>query len=291
MKSLLSLHAFLLLSSVSFAQIEWAPEGAKWYYTFFNGFIPPYFTTETIEVWGDTVIAGQVCKKINSTRIENFTDLEFMYESDKKVYFFEDEINEFILLYDFSKQPGEYWSVVGSDTLRVHVDSIINYMGIKAFYVHFTDTENTQVASNGIIYEGIGFHLNMFYWDWLWNPPTVDLVYYGLRCYESPSTGLLKFIDEPCDSIPVVTGEIEKSPYLFTLQPNPTSADCTVKFQLPTVAPAEILLSDTYGRILQRHPLTAGSQSLPLDGLERGLYFVILKINGEVVRTEKLLHF
>ena len=287
---------------ILFGQIDWAPQGAKWYYTYNLWF--PGFTNQVIEVsvTGDTVIQGKNCSIFEKTNLAMYPwnwecnnqdqDLEYMFEENGKVYFYDSFDGVFRLLYDFDAQPGESWKVplceekFYNDSLEIYVDSISSEVlgGQLVKILHVRDDFWNFPAR---IYEGIGYSRGMFYASQ--NVITVDAGIGNLRCYDSPATGLLKFIDEPCDSIPVATSEIEKLPFQLYLQPNPASGDCTVNFHLPTTATAEILLSDSYGRILQRRPLPPGSESLTLRGLEQGLYFVILKVDGRVVRTEKFI--
>ena len=302
MKKIISFCLAFAFSIFAFGQIEWAPHGAKWFYTFysFDNWTGSYLTIETVEVKGDTIIENQPCKILQRSG-DHWPALifDFMFEENGKVYAYNGNTGAFGLLYDFTKLENEYWKVVmdtnsaqfvNNDTFRVHVDSIRfteqSGQNIKTFHVHY-EVENENIKSD-LIFDGIGSAQKM----WMIEPSdlaVIDFYYQNLRCYDSPATGLLKFIDEPCDSIPVATGEIEKLPFQLYLQPNPASGDCTVSFQLPTTTPAEILLSDSYGRILQRHPLPPGSESLTLSGLERGLYFISLRVDGKVVRTEKFI--
>ena len=219
-----------------------------------------------------------------------------VYEEDDKVYIYHPGDAVFSLRYDFNAVAGDSWiyteGIYSQDTLYYFVDSVstITLEG-QTYQAQFMRIENPNLPFSTeleTVIPGIG-SLNQFRL-----PEPSELTVFGdiyLGCYSSLETGLLHFSNRiNCDDL-ALPAEEERNSVSFTVSPNPASGDCTVKFQLPTTTPAEILLSDSYGRILQQHPLPPGSESLTLRGLEQGLYFITLKVDGEVVRTEKLLRF
>ena len=67
------------------------------------------------------------------------------------------------------------------------------------------------------------------------------------------------------------------------LYPNPARQEVMVQWELPLENTGQLLLFDTYGRLLQRSPLEVGTSSyrLPLQTVEAGLYVLRLRLDGE----------
>ena len=67
------------------------------------------------------------------------------------------------------------------------------------------------------------------------------------------------------------------------LYPNPARQEVMVQWELPLENTGQLLLFDTYGRLLQRSPLQAGTSSyrLPLQTVESGFYVLRLELDGE----------
>ena len=67
------------------------------------------------------------------------------------------------------------------------------------------------------------------------------------------------------------------------LYPNPARNEAMVQWDAPLENAGRLLLYDTYGRLLQRQPIQAGTSSylLPLHEIEAGLYILHLSLDGE----------
>ena len=67
------------------------------------------------------------------------------------------------------------------------------------------------------------------------------------------------------------------------LYPNPARQEVMVQWETPLENTGQLLLFDTYGRLLQRSTLHAGTSSyrLPLQRVEAGLYVLRLRLDGE----------
>lgn len=114
-----SILVFLSISSV-FAQHEWAPIGAEWYYSYREGAATPATGYFHLHSYKDTLIGTKECKVIakhlvNATGETSFQGYEYIYSdiAENKVYRYLFET--FYLLYDFNKKTG--------DTLVIKVPS------------------------------------------------------------------------------------------------------------------------------------------------------------------------
>ncbi|NJK97950.1 MAG: hypothetical protein HC905_26305 [Bacteroidales bacterium] len=147
MKLKLYITAFLIIFQIyhSFGQ-DFAPIGAKWYYTeqfAFSGDIS-YLWIESV---GDTIIKGKDCKILENNgglmcAFHNTKD--FVYFEDSIAYFYVPEIDTFQILYDLKAQKDSSWTIVFGmdlesklDTIQVVVDSVsfmtINSKKLKSY--------------------------------------------------------------------------------------------------------------------------------------------------------------
>ncbi len=306
MKNIFASFLFLLVSNFAFGQIVWAPQGAKWYYTVvWEDFFGQMTEVIPVQVLGDSTIQSQQCRiLVGDNKTFGFgwgchtnDGREFMYEEGGKVYFFDKNSLSFGLLYDFSKNAGESWLVPlceqlnwEFDSLRVTVDSvtypIISGQPLKYQHVHLEAQDSSWNFGNDIIAEGIGSLTKMFL---IRDATTAHVWITELRCYESPITGTIKFIEQPCGFISKTAEATE--PQYFTLSPNPTTGPATLTFTLPPTTNVIVQILNSFGQKIQEHQLPSATEILQIDDLEPGLYFVTLFSNGQPIKTQKLLRF
>ena len=180
MKKLLLI--FLTTFSVSISAIDFAPIGAKWYYS--QAGIIDMQTYKTIESVADTVIEGKSCRKlieISRTGISPVRPFRYMYSENDSV--FEYYNHTFHLLYNFRAQKGDSITI-DAYPRKMYIDSTgtldINGHILKVQYV--TCTDRMSFDFSGKVIEGIGNLTFMF--------PTFDFNYDGpLRCFSDPIIG------------------------------------------------------------------------------------------------------
>ncbi|MFN8286223.1 MAG: T9SS type A sorting domain-containing protein [Chitinophagales bacterium] len=249
----------------------WCPAGTSWTYGIGYAFSPK----QDYCIWyysGDTVINGHMCKQIHSNNppfIEQSNNL-ITYEDSNKVYWWNAHINKFTVLYDFTKNAGESWTIT-KDTcaVLVHVDStstiIINGNSRKVQYV--------SGDWYGNIVEGIGNRYQPTPDVWyLCYGIYVDMDYYtGLRCYQDTIIGFHDFQIAPsCDYI--VSGIQENAVSTFTISPNPASDFITVS-NLPRDAKAYIIFNGL-GELTAKGVVSKESEQINLQNLPAGNYYL-----------------
>ncbi|MBW6498045.1 MAG: T9SS type A sorting domain-containing protein [Bacteroidales bacterium] len=208
---------------------------AEWYYEIkpFIGCLPCVVGFQHIKAVRDTLINNQVCvilEKSNSGDIDicdNMgTTLEYLYADEQKVYWFNEHLDDFTILYDFAAETGGSWEIQVLDcTLLVTVDStstiIINSQERKILYI----SDENNFFTGGVI-EGIGHTRNMFPSDFFYNCQGVacdsDFID-GLRCYLENEVILYKPAIADCDEVyPVSIKEINFS-FDWKICPNPVT--------------------------------------------------------------------
>ncbi len=80
----------------------------------------------------------------------------------------------------------------------------------------------------------------------------------------------------------------EESISTMEIFPNPATNQVTINPNLAENQSGVVEVSDVQGKIVLSKPVTAGSTTLDVSGLDNGLYFVQLIVDGELVETNKL---
>ncbi|MFC0876290.1 hypothetical protein ACE01N_06830 [Saccharicrinis sp. FJH2] len=204
---ILLLICSVLLSTAIYAQ-EWAPVGATWHYSedYFDSF-PLLEGFIKFEVEKDTVFMGIMCKKItkyHKIHCNDRPDIEYMFERNDSIFFWDPNFNEFQLLYDFSATQNDSWqfkvlhdSGDDVDTVRIHVDSIktltINDNVLKELHVTYKrisyNGEDESYPYQSKIIERLGDIHYMFNYIPFGAEACDANMSKGLRCYSDGVIG------------------------------------------------------------------------------------------------------
>lgn len=87
-------------------------------------------------------------------------------------------------------------------------------------------------------------------------------------------------------------GQLETAHQLYANAPNPFNQETQIRYEIAEgVSQAEILVFDMSGRQFQSHVLQTGSHSLTLSakGLEPGMYFYSLVVEGKEIDTKRMI--
>lgn len=287
------LICLLLITNFCFGQTnEFAPIGAKWWYTFSqfsaDGFV-------LIESKSDTIIEGKNCRLLEKTLyvkdlavptpvIDTFMqDNLYVYSDSGVVYNY--VMGTFYKLYDFNAEVDDVWEVAGvlssgicDSTGQVKVDAT-NYITIAGAELRqiFTSSYGDgywNFGSKSII-ERIG-SLN-----YLFAEPSNCLFdfYQGgpLRCYYDNTIGYYQ-IDSTmsCDFIVNINQEISEAAY--HIWPNPVSDNLNIS------SPNDhhnIFLSihNASGQIVFHKPLEGTLSQIDMSTLPKGIYLVKIASN------------
>ncbi len=136
------------LSGLIYGQ-DWSPVGAEWYYDI------TYASMGDIEyhkVYCDSIIniKGKECKKINIDFVacnNHFNQKIYTYNNQDTIYFYNPDIDDFEVLYNFNSKQGDSWQIKTKDrnniidTVVVSIDSIgtkdINGKKLKELFVSY----------------------------------------------------------------------------------------------------------------------------------------------------------
>ena len=281
------------------APADYSLMGTEWYYEIVNE--NGNVTYQHLEYLADTTVGNEKPKIIVRTNQiydkESQVEVtyEYIFERDNKVYWWNNESQQYTVLYDFAAQVGDSWEIeVGSQSLIMQVDAVgsYDYDGNTYRMLRVSDEEN---LFSGNIVCGIG-HLTSFFPEILMSNEKGYRVE-GLRCCWDASELVFKLGDKDCEEVyeryhnGVDETIVETG---FSVYPNPTTGllhviPNTVIPSIPKSRNPEIPNNETsttslatyrITNLLGQTLLTGILTASPLDvsSLSNGIYF--LKIDN-----------
>ncbi len=200
---LLCLTACTCLSGLPAQNLDFAPVGAKWYYSEGHD-VPPSIIPHIMECTSKELFQGKWCSKLVSSSVGPLSNPAYIYTQNDTVFFYSETTARFEMLYDFSATVGDSWVVGGimakdgegnpifSDTITVDSISQITISGESLKVWHISHSIYYDWGRR--IFEKAGN-------DMLFAPKfgLGELQIYGLRCFETPDLSL-HFVPYPCDT-------------------------------------------------------------------------------------------
>ncbi|MEY4792120.1 MAG: hypothetical protein RIT34_927 [Bacteroidota bacterium] len=235
---------------------------------------------------GDTTIEGHLCTKLQYNQslfcVDN-QSVKYTYYANDTVYFYDQVLNTYQTLYNFSATVGDTWDIrvpdnFGEDTISVRIDSvnIININGINlkrqfvTYTTHFTDIEDFEYQS--VVIERIGDLHFLFNLNPEWSYACDATIITGLRCFEDNIVAQFSTGISPSCTYVAYAGTNEIAAPHITIFPNPSSDFIELSNPDQTVYSYEIF--DLSGKLVQHGSATdfidlslvqTGSYSLKLS--------------------------
>jgi len=297
----LALVALQMFSRVAAQVADFAPVGAKWYYSEQSFFPPPFGEFPYIvEVVSKEMYQGKLCSKLVGTGFTSNIPLStvpfplYVYSQNDSVFFYSLLSGQFELLYDFGAEAGDTWVIGGLgtpdgyDSLTVHVDStsqlLINGNSLKVLHISYPVLPYEWGFE---IIAGVGntFFLTPDYGLYEGGPM-------GLRCYVDPENDL-HLVSYPCDTTRVTSNTTDiGSDIRISVFPNPGKDYINILIATNTHN-YSFGLFDQLGRLVRQMPVQTGMSFIETAGLNPGLYtWVISHENkpikhGQIAKTLK----
>ena len=265
---------------VLYEEEQYFPRGTEWYYEIkhLNGDI----TYQHLEYASDTVVNKKRTKILVETNTmydkEQWIDYEYIYEDGDKIYWWNKDLEDFTLLYDFGAEVGDEWEVNGGwFTITVHVDDVqtVTYNGKTYKMLSVSDVSH---LFTGDILCGVG-HMDHFFPE---SPIAKDYEVDGLRCFWQDGELVLNMGDEDCDAVYYEIHSVEEnSEVTFKVYPNPTDGLLhIVETQCIASLPSEYRITNLLGQTLLSGVLDG--EIIDVSVLSNGIYF--LKINDSFIK-------
>jgi len=254
----------------------------EWYYEIENE--DGSITYQHLECAGDTIVNDKIVTILIRTNTlydkgkHAEVTHEYIYEEEDVVYWWNSELQEFTVLYDYSAQAGDSWEIkVGTEAITMNVVAVenIEYEG-RTFRV--LQVSDDQGLFNGNIVCGIG-HLTSFFPERLMGDSDRMRVE-GLRCYWVGEELIFKLGDEDCDAIySDIHGvdELNQMETRFNVYPNPTDGVLYVE-TFPETSPInnEYRITNLMGQTVLTGSLNAETQRIDVSALPHGMYFITI---------------
>jgi hypothetical protein len=305
MKNLIFL-VFIFCCVHVFAQQEWAPTGAKWYYST-PGYYPEsssmYGSCITLESIKDTIIKNLTCKILElRTCNSNYSITRvFIHQSNDSIFYYNENYENFFLLYNFSAKIGDTVSV-HNDTFTptpaylsykqeapfeykvVEIDSI-EYSGIWLKRQKVTALDDLYWLSGLYIVEKLGS--DVYFFGRSAKVPLVAGYQFGeLRCYSDNTLSYKSLTwNDNCDYTSIVsTSNINNA----KVYPNPAKDFIVIEHTSNKTINIEIL--DELGRNIYVFYAKENQYKLSLATFQSGIYFlkIINESNLQYIKFIKL---
>ena len=260
--------------------------GSEWYYEIQNE--NGSTTYQHLEYAADTTVNHKDVKIIIRTNTlydkgeHNVVTREYLYEDFGKVYWWNETLQDFTLLYDLGAQIGDEWVIrVGTESIVMHVDTVeqYEYDGTTYRMLHVSDAED---LFSGEILSGIG-HLTSFFPERLMTRGKGYRVE-GIRCYWREGELVFKYGDRDCDEVyqQIHNGLDEPTETQFSIYPNPTDGVLVVETCHGASQPASTYrITNLTGQTLMTGSIDGEQQRIDVSGLPSGMYFISV---GEITR-------
>jgi|JI7StandDraft_1071085.scaffolds.fasta_scaffold19664_4 hypothetical protein len=284
------LFTFLTSIQCAFAQPkQWAPVGATWHFNSYDT-TGEWAVYRKIEVKGDTLIAGKLCRRIEGLAhfLPNSTGLLqqyiYTYDSNNVIFFYDFNTNLFTAYFDHKLNEGDtfYYKWAGKiDTLIVQSKIYSRMDGFNpqnkdsAFFWSFQSPRfNTFLENVGYLNSFTPFYNSIF---------VLDTTIKGIRCYQDSSV-FYKF--NPIDSctiiyrLPTSFGKVNESSTEFIYAfPNPSRGTFELADGIDLLS-----LTDATGRTI---PYVKQGNLITLSAPYQGL--AILHVQHSQIKSFKSL--
>jgi len=281
-------------------QTEFAPVGAEWHFSYDIDTEQPNQNYTNYKVVKDTLIEEQTCRKIEGTLHQKDSTIIlqplFVYNRNDSVFFFNNFLNRFTLLYDFTITPGDTLVIPvpylsegfpNDTTVREIIDSIVikEFQGeeLKYFYTRSLDNWSfSGSGGNGIYAEKIG-NLNQPFLP----SPFVALFFQPVRCYEDSDVSI-NFFDKACDFVLTTSiGNIENK-INVKIYPNPAKLFITLESEELFSQNILVSIYNEMGELQMNWMQLGLSKVIDISSLLPGKYIIRIKIEKDVF-VEKLI--
>lgn len=201
---------------------------------------------------------------------------EYIFDEGDVVYWWNKELQEFTVLYDFNVQTGYAWEIkVGTESLIMHVDAVEQYEYEGRMYKMLQVSDANQVFS-GTIVRGIG-HLTSFFPERLMNKGKGYRVE-GIRCFWKENQLMFKYGVKDCDEVYEEYHDYGvEEPVLsegFGVYPNPTHDVLFVETQCIASQQREYRITNGLGQTLIMGRIDGENNQIDVSKLPKGMYFI-----------------
>lgn len=253
-------------------QQPFAPVGAKWHYTEtdWRGQEVSYSWLQSEK---DTVVLGQSCRKVVGRGNICAWKSDYIFDRNDSVFFFNNAMQRFNLLYDFSASIGDSWVIYlgHNDSISLIVDSIgsivVDSITLKILYTRDI-IGSIDVAFGGKHIQRIG-GAYLFPMGMACDPGPGDL-----RCYQD-SEIFYKESQYDCEYVSIEIINDER----LSVYPNPVEKTLYIES-------AENVINVAVFSINGQNVLNTNQKEIDVSILTKGIYVLCATtVSGQILRT------
>lgn len=277
MKKIYLVLAVQLFALSLFAQAEFAPAGAEWFYQSTSGYTTAASTFdgfEQLRYTGDTLVDGRTFKKIDSrmfTRSTSRADrssLHLLFQQADSVFEYYPETQQNHFLFRNNYAVGDVVFDESGWVLTVQSIETLDFNGIQVR--HFT-IGNGLITSPTGVYDRFGPEAGLFSsdpWERIADEGTVRL-----RCYADTGFPRAKLRNEPCDAIlkPFDSG------FTARFLPNPARDEAKIFIDGIPTGLVRLTVFDAAGRLILEKNLTGQTDRISVRHLPAGMYSCVFQ--------------
>jgi hypothetical protein len=277
---------FLFVSLAGFAQHEFAPIGAEWYYSQYTSYNPPQANYIKHTCVKDSSIAGKLVKVIRKAKFtpEGVVGLgnEYLYQNGDTIFYWKG--GEFHELYNFSLSKGDSMLLYSEMPNYCKNKSPYGWVGIDSVYI---------VTINGFELKAyLASHKQGSAWDFD-SFPTIERIgnlryllpqstscimdipgIGSLRCYSDPKIGAFFYDKLPCDTI---TAFPDFSPGLkekeVKIYPNPFDGELSLDFITSMGKSFVVAIYNSEGQMIFSRILKR-NETIKTESFPSGIYII-----------------
>ena len=276
---------------------EWAPVGAKWWFTKESVSSLGYIKISYV---GDTIIENISCKRFDKIHYfynfqsekhdTTFLGHEFTYmdDNENKVYYYLN--NEFYILYDFNAQVGDVWDLTpeGDYQGAVKVDStgVMDINGESRKYLYVSPVDSSCISfypKNMKIIEKYGYMGYMF-------PELVDCVMDAteggkLRCYQDNTGDFFETGTEVSCDYTVSINDFH-SDISVNIYPNPAKDQITIDVSKISSSNTHVQIYDMQGRTVFSKSFNEQVININTVNYHSGMYMLDIRQANDVFKSK-----
>ncbi len=289
------LSCFFLLHFVipAWSQVEFAPQGAEWYYRF----NPGYFMGNSsggyshVQYTGDTLLNGLMCKRICMTNFNypsssidcsDIHNITFIYQKADSIFRYESYPSSHLrLLFKNNFQLGDTFQL---DHGRQRVVREIKELIFNNTVVRRFRLDEIVTGDSSFIYDIFGPESGIL--EPLPGDAPADIYTLNLRCYGDANFSNVNLGSEACDAIP----GSPKPDFRIQINPNPAHDKITLEFSGYLPEPPNIILWDALGRVVLEEQFVFGQHEINILNLPAGFYVLAAEVHSTIVE-QKLVKY
>lgn len=297
---LISLVLTFLLCHLS-AQITFCPPGAKWNYSFYDGYFDGSIFNETVSYANDSLVDNDSVKVLrHNWFFKRFSPVggngkTFLKQKGDTVFMRNSWTNDqWQILYNFAALPGQSWTNVfpgiAHYTTTVNSVAVVNIGGhslkqLQVSYSNYLDVpimSATSVPYQGVITERFGSDGFIFNYFCGLNMHGPDLDKF--LCYTDNKMGVQAFTDKPCNYSNLTDLNEMGNTLHLKIYPNPFQDHLNIEGENGL----KIRLTDLSGRLLLDDKV-GSAERIHAEALVPGLYFLHIFKNNELILKTKII--